>query len=52
MVVLLALLACLGAVALRRRWSGPALAALGLGLWLVTMVGVMPLTGAGLFATT
>jgi hypothetical protein len=50
-VVLLALLAWLGAVALRRRWSGSTLAALGLGLWLLTMVGVMPLTGAGLFAT-
>jgi hypothetical protein len=47
----LVLLAALGAVVLRRGWSGPALGALGLGLWLVTMAGVMPLTGAGLFAT-
>ena len=49
-VAVLALLAALGAVALRRRWSGRALAALGLGVWLVTMAGVMPLTGAGFFA--
>jgi hypothetical protein len=47
----LALLAALGAVVLRRGWSGPALGALGLGLWLITMALVMPLTGAGLFAT-
>jgi hypothetical protein len=46
----LALLVALGALALRRRWSGRALAALGLGVWLVTMAGVMPLTGAGFFA--
>ena len=47
---LLALLAALGTLALRRRWSGPALLALGLAVWLVAMAGVMPLTGAGFFA--
>jgi hypothetical protein len=43
-------LAVLGAVALRRRWSAWAILALGLGLWLFTMAVVMPLTDAGFFA--
>jgi DMSO/TMAO reductase YedYZ molybdopterin-dependent catalytic subunit len=46
---MLVLLAALGAVALRRRWSTGALLALGLGLWLATMLGILPLTGAGVF---
>ncbi len=49
-VMMVILLTALGAVAVRRRWSGPALGALGLGLWLITMTTIMPLTGAGLFA--
>lgn len=46
----LGVLVILGAVALRRGWSVKAIAALGLLLWLFTMVVVMPLTDAGLFA--
>ena len=38
----LALVALLGAAALRRGWSRPVLAALGPGLWLFAMVVVMP----------
>ena len=44
------MLAMLGAVALRRRWSAWAILTLGLGLWLFTMAVVMPLTDAGFFA--
>src|SRR5438034_4301970 len=47
---MLAFLTWLGATALRRRWPIVYLAALGLGLWLLTMIVVMPLTSAGLFA--
>ena len=43
-------LAALGAVVLRRRWSGRALLGLALGLWLFVMLVVMPLTSAGPFA--
>ena len=42
-VAVLAVLAALGAAALRRRWSGGALAALAVGLWLITMAGILPL---------
>ncbi|MBI3970932.1 MAG: molybdopterin-dependent oxidoreductase [Chloroflexi bacterium] len=42
-------LAALGAVALRRRWSIRAVAAVGIALWLFTMVVIMPVTSAGLF---
>src|SRR5215216_3206507 len=49
-VLLIGLLAWLGYVVLRRRWSVVAIAALGLGLWLVVMVVIMPLTNAGFFA--
>src|SRR5438128_6727201 len=49
-LVTLGLLAWLGTVALRRRWSLPVLLGIGLGLWLFTMLVVMPLTSAGLFA--
>ena len=46
----LVLLAALGALALRRRWSVGALLGLGMGLWLFVMLVVMPLTSAGPFA--
>jgi DMSO/TMAO reductase YedYZ molybdopterin-dependent catalytic subunit len=46
----LLLLAALGAFALRRRWPTWAILGLGLGLWLFTMVVIMPLTDAGWFA--
>jgi hypothetical protein len=49
--VTLVLLAGLGILALGRRWAGPALAGLGAALWLLTMAVIMPLTGAGFFAT-
>ncbi len=49
-VVMLALLALLGYVALRRGWSMGVVLAVGVVLWLLVMVVVMPLTSAGLFA--
>jgi DMSO/TMAO reductase YedYZ molybdopterin-dependent catalytic subunit len=48
--IMLGLLAWLGAVALRRRWPVLVLFGLGLGLWLLTMLIIMPLTSAGFFA--
>jgi DMSO/TMAO reductase YedYZ molybdopterin-dependent catalytic subunit len=51
-LVTLGLLAWLGVVALRRQWSIRVLLAIGVGLWLFTMVVVMPLTSAGFFATS
>jgi len=48
----LLLLAALGALAPRRGWSGWRILALGIGLWLFTMLVIMPLTGAGPFATS
>src|SRR5690349_16712281 len=50
-LVMLVLFAALGYVVLRREWSLWAIALLGLALWLVIMLGVMPLTAAGVFAT-
>jgi DMSO/TMAO reductase YedYZ molybdopterin-dependent catalytic subunit len=47
---MLLLLATLGAFALGRRWSTSAFLALGIGLWLFTMLVIMPLTDAGFFA--
>ena len=47
----LAVLTVLGAFALGRRWSGAGLLALGIGLWLLVMLVVMPLTSAGWFAS-
>jgi DMSO/TMAO reductase YedYZ molybdopterin-dependent catalytic subunit len=44
------LLAALGALVLSRGWPGWALVALGPGLWLVLMLVVTPLSGAGVFA--
>jgi len=45
------LLLGIGALALRRGWSSWRLLGLGLGLWLLAMLVLMPLTGAGLFAS-
>ena len=47
----LGIAAALGTFVLARGWSGRALLALGPGLWLSAMLGLMPLTGAGWFAT-
>jgi len=47
----LMMLAAVGALALGRGWSGRALLMLGIGLWLVVMLVIMPLTGAGWFAS-
>ncbi len=44
-------LGLIGALALYARWRGTTLLALGLGMWLVTMAVLMPVTGAGFFAT-
>ena len=41
----------LGLLALRRRWPGTAILGLALALFVVAMAGIMPLTGAGFFAT-
>jgi DMSO/TMAO reductase YedYZ molybdopterin-dependent catalytic subunit len=45
------LLAALGTLVLQRRWSTRAIVALGLGTWLFAMLVILPLTGAGVFAT-
>ena len=42
----------LGLLALRRRWPSPGILGLALALFVVAMAGIMPLTGAGLFATS
>src|SRR5262245_2360823 len=47
---MLAILTWLGYVALRRRWSVLILLGLGVGLWLFTMIVIMPVTSAGFFA--
>jgi DMSO/TMAO reductase YedYZ molybdopterin-dependent catalytic subunit len=49
-LAMIAILTAIGAIALRRGWTPPALGGLGVGLWLFTMVIIMPLTDAGLFA--
>jgi DMSO/TMAO reductase YedYZ molybdopterin-dependent catalytic subunit len=41
----------IGLLALRTGWSGWRLLGLGAGLWLLTMLVIMPITGAGIFAT-
>jgi DMSO/TMAO reductase YedYZ molybdopterin-dependent catalytic subunit len=46
-----AALALLGALAIYSRLRPGALLGLGVGMWLLTMLVVMPVTGAGLFAT-
>lgn len=48
---MLAAFAWLGYQVLRRGWPVPAIALLGPGVWLVIMLGVMPLTSAGFFAS-
>jgi DMSO/TMAO reductase YedYZ molybdopterin-dependent catalytic subunit len=48
--VMLVLLAGIGAVPLWQRWPIRAILALGLGLWLLVMTVIMPLTSAGFFA--
>jgi DMSO/TMAO reductase YedYZ molybdopterin-dependent catalytic subunit len=47
-----AVLVALGVVGLRSGWSSWRLLGLGVGLWLFAMVVVMPVTGAGFFATS
>jgi DMSO/TMAO reductase YedYZ molybdopterin-dependent catalytic subunit len=49
-VGMLVVLAMLGALALRGRWSVGAIFVLALALWLFVMVVIMPLTDAGFFA--
>jgi DMSO/TMAO reductase YedYZ molybdopterin-dependent catalytic subunit len=48
---MLALLVAIGVVVLRAGWTSWSLVGLGLGMWLLTMAVVMPVTGAGVFAT-
>ena len=48
---LLALMAAVGFVVLSRRWSVRRLLGLGVGVWLLLMLLIMPLTDAGVFAT-
>lgn len=43
-------LVAIGAVAVDRRWSIRRITLLGLGLWLLVMLVIMPMTGAGVFA--
>jgi DMSO/TMAO reductase YedYZ molybdopterin-dependent catalytic subunit len=50
-IAMLALLMAIGALALRAAWTSWRLLGLGLGLWLLAMALVMPVTGAGFFAT-
>jgi DMSO/TMAO reductase YedYZ molybdopterin-dependent catalytic subunit len=50
-VVILGALAWIGYEALHRGWRVPALLGLGPGVWLIIMLGIMPLTAAGLFAS-
>ncbi len=50
-VIMSAALFGLGLLALRRQWPGLGILGLALVLFLVAMAGIMPLTGAGFFAT-
>ncbi len=50
-IVILGVLAAVGYLALHRRWPTLWLLGLGLGVWLVIMLGIMPLTSAGPFAS-
>ncbi|MBV9170379.1 MAG: molybdopterin-dependent oxidoreductase [Chloroflexi bacterium] len=50
-VLVLAAFAAVGYYVLRRRWSLQAIALLGVAVWLVVMLVIMPLTSAGVFAT-
>ena len=49
--IMFAVLLALGTVMLRFRWSGVGVLGLAVALYLVTMAGVMPLTGGGVFGT-
>jgi hypothetical protein len=49
-LVMLVLLGALGYLVLRRGWSVPIIALVGLGFWLFVMLVIMPLTAAGVFA--
>jgi DMSO/TMAO reductase YedYZ molybdopterin-dependent catalytic subunit len=49
--VTLLLLAALGTLVLARRWSLGIILGIGFGLWLFVMLVILPLTGAGAFAT-
>jgi DMSO/TMAO reductase YedYZ molybdopterin-dependent catalytic subunit len=51
MIGMAGLLFVLGLVALRGGWAGWHLLGLGVGLWLIAMAVVMPVTGGGFFAT-
>jgi DMSO/TMAO reductase YedYZ molybdopterin-dependent catalytic subunit len=44
-------LALIGTLAIHAGWRSRTLLALGVGLWLFTMLAVMPVTGAGVFAS-
>jgi DMSO/TMAO reductase YedYZ molybdopterin-dependent catalytic subunit len=50
-LLMLGVLTFIGAFVLRQRWPIVGLLGLGVGLWLFTMVVVMPITSAGFFAT-
>jgi DMSO/TMAO reductase YedYZ molybdopterin-dependent catalytic subunit len=50
-LVLLLTFAALAAGALHRRWTSRQLLALGLAVWLILMLAVLPLTSAGVFGT-
>jgi DMSO/TMAO reductase YedYZ molybdopterin-dependent catalytic subunit len=50
-LVMLVSLAWVGAEVLRRAWPIVGLMSIGIGLWLFTMLVIMPLTSAGVFAT-
>jgi hypothetical protein len=50
-VLTLAFLSLLGWVALAKNWSTRVLLDLGIGLWLIVMLVIMPVTGAGWFAS-
>src|SRR5450631_2486034 len=50
-VGMVGLLIAVGVLALRAAWTSWRLLGLGVGMWLVAMAIVMPITGAGFFAT-
>ena len=45
------LLAAIGALLIRANWGSTRLLGVGAVMWLITMAGIMPLTGAGFFAS-
>jgi len=50
-IALFVALIVVGTMALARRWPADVLLGLGVGLWLAVMLVVMPLSGAGIFAS-